>query len=190
MALFDGTRLIAHDHRVIGRGHAEALLPAIAGLPGGGRADAIRVGMGAGSFTGIRVAIAAARALAFAWDAELTGVATLHLVAAAAQGDARAPVLVVMDAGHGEWLCQPFDDGGHPSADLVSLSPAEAAIAWDHDRVAGNRAAAFVAQRGSGTAIDAVPDARHALSVPVIARDAAVRPLYVRAPDAKPASAA
>ena len=189
VALFDGDRLIAHDHRIIGRGHAEALLPAIAALPDGGRADVVRVGVGAGSFTGIRVAIAVARALAFAWNAELVGFSTLSLVAATAREVSDDPLLVVMEGGHGEWLCQPFAVDGAPAADLVSLTPAAAVAAWDQAMVAGNRAAPFVERRGSGNAIDALPDARHALRVPVIARDAAVRPLYARAPDARPVSA-
>ena len=79
VALFAGDALIGHAHEVIGRGHAERLLPAIAALPDGGRAERILVSCGPGSFTGIRVGIAAARALAFAWSADLIGYATLAL---------------------------------------------------------------------------------------------------------------
>ncbi|MFL6753980.1 MAG: tRNA (adenosine(37)-N6)-threonylcarbamoyltransferase complex dimerization subunit type 1 TsaB, partial [Sphingomicrobium sp.] len=64
-ALFDGTGVcVARADEVIGRGHAERLVPMIAELMDGARADRIIVGVGPGSFTGIRVAIAAAHGLA------------------------------------------------------------------------------------------------------------------------------
>ncbi|HZV57482.1 MAG TPA: tRNA (adenosine(37)-N6)-threonylcarbamoyltransferase complex dimerization subunit type 1 TsaB, partial [Sphingobium sp.] len=73
IALFAGEDLLGAHHAELGRGHAEALLPAIAALPGGGRADAILVDTGPGSFTGVRVGIAAATALGFAWGAPVRG---------------------------------------------------------------------------------------------------------------------
>ena len=49
VALFDGGRLEGHFHAVIGRGHAEQLVPAVAALPGKGRADRILVSLGPGT---------------------------------------------------------------------------------------------------------------------------------------------
>uniref|UniRef100_UPI00359301A6 tRNA (adenosine(37)-N6)-threonylcarbamoyltransferase complex dimerization subunit type 1 TsaB n=1 Tax=Blastomonas sp. TaxID=1909299 RepID=UPI00359301A6 len=69
VALFERDALIASDHAVLGRGHAERLIPMIAALPERGRADTILVNCGPGSFTGVRVGLAAARALALAWGA-------------------------------------------------------------------------------------------------------------------------
>ena len=60
VALFEGETLSASRFEVIGRGHAERLLPLIAQLPEKGRADRIVVHVGPGSFTGILIGVAAA----------------------------------------------------------------------------------------------------------------------------------
>ncbi len=49
VALLDGDRVVAHGHDVVGRGHAERLVPMIAALPDGGRAARILVDCGPGS---------------------------------------------------------------------------------------------------------------------------------------------
>lgn len=182
VALFDGDRLIAWDHRQIGRGHAEALVPAIAALPDGGRADAIFVGCGPGSFTGIRIGIAAARALAFAWRVPLSGFDTLALIAAQARRLSGSDVFAVaVDGGHGEWFV------ADAPLSALSLSPSDAAAAIATHLVSGARAADLVALRGWGEAIDAQADAREypLLDPAAILPNAA--PLYGRSPDAKAA---
>jgi hypothetical protein len=52
--------------------------------------------------------------------------------------------------------------------------------------VAGSGAAALVAARGSGEAIDSLPRAADARQLPAALRSLAPRPIYGRAPDAKP----
>jgi tRNA threonylcarbamoyl adenosine modification protein YeaZ len=170
---------------VIGRGHAERLVPMIAQLPGKGRADRIAVSLGPGSFTGVRIGLAAARALGLAWQAEVLGYPTLALVAAMAQAQRPGPVTVCMSGGHGEWFVQDFAAGGQPQAPLASLPPQQAAGAAAHELVAGSQAEALVALRANGTALAMLPDARHFPSLPPEALDSTLAPLYGRAPDAK-----
>src|SRR6476646_1244535 len=82
-ALFDGSGVcLARRDELIGRGHSERLVPMIAELMDGRSADRILVGVGPGSFTGIRVGISAANGLAIGWNAELAGMSSLALLAA------------------------------------------------------------------------------------------------------------
>ena len=69
IALFDGRKVLARHHQLIGRGHAEALVPAIAALLTGRRAEAIIVDIGPGSYTGIRIGMKPAGGIRTAKDA-------------------------------------------------------------------------------------------------------------------------
>ncbi|WP_338445485.1 tRNA (adenosine(37)-N6)-threonylcarbamoyltransferase complex dimerization subunit type 1 TsaB [Pelagerythrobacter marensis] len=189
VALFEGGEAIAHDHRVLGRGHAERLVPMIAGLPERGRAERILVSLGPGSFTGVRIGIATARALGYAWGAEVAGYPTLALVAAVVRaGRPGEPLAVCTTGGHGEWFVQQFGGDGTALDEARSLTPQQAAAVLDAPLVGGTQAEALVALRGTGEAIARHPDARHALDIPgaELCRD--VRPVYGRPPDATPAA--
>ncbi len=186
VALFDDGALIAGELRMLGRGHAEQLVPMIAALPGKGQADRIAVAMGPGSFTGLRVGLAAARALAFARGADLVGYPTLDLVAAMARAErGRCEVTVAMTGGHGEWFVAGYDADGMCTRPLASLSPPQAASTFAAALVAGSQAEALVAARGDGEALPIWPDARAFTLLPASSLTAEVRPLYGRAPDAK-----
>jgi tRNA threonylcarbamoyladenosine biosynthesis protein TsaB len=170
VALFDADVLVAHDAAIVGRGHAERLMPMIAALPDGGRADRIWVDCGPGSFTGIRVGIAAARGLGFGWGVPVQGFSSMALIAAdwfAAQ--AGESVTVVIEGGHGEMFVQPFArDRLHPTAALQSILATDVHV---------------VGLQAGGAA----PDACHAMRLTDASEP--VRPIYGRAPDAKPMAA-
>ena len=185
VALFDAGELVAGEFRMLGRGHAEQLVPMIADLPGRGRAERIAVARGPGSFTGIRVGLAAARALALAWRAELVGYPTLALVAAMARADRPGePVGVAMTGGHGEWFVQGYAEDDTLTRPLASLSPAAAAEA-ETEFVAGSQAEALVSARGFGGALALWPHARTFGLLPDTALIGEIHPLYGRPPDAR-----
>lgn len=185
VALIDGGRVVAERHEIVGRGHAERLLPMIAELPGGGRAGAILVDVGPGSFTGTRVGIAAARGLAIGWHVPVAGYSSTALLAAAefARDPALDRLAVVLEGGHGEVFMQCFSRPILADAALASLAP-EAARA----ELGGRRAI------GSGTrwlgdladARDALPRAAEAMLLPPALRTLAPSPIYGRPPDAVP----
>jgi len=125
-ALFDGGTCIAQRDELIGRGHSERLVPMIAELLDGRSASSILVGVGPGSFTGIRVAIAAAHGLAIGWGAELIGMSSLALLAAGTADEGEVAAAVI--GGHGELFVQQFDRAtAEPTSELRNLPPAEAA---------------------------------------------------------------
>ena len=187
-ALFDGSgQCVARRDELLGRGHAERLVPMIAELLGGARADRVLVGVGPGSFTGIRVAIAAAHGLAIGWDARVEGLSSLALLAAAGQGVGR--VAAAMLGGHGELFVQQFDGQTlAPAGELINAHPSLAAKAVDAQLVVGPGAAQLVSARGWGEAREAFPSAANALKLAPAIRQLPAAPLYARAPDAKVAA--
>lgn len=185
VALFDGGRLLAGDYRVMGRGHAEALVPMIAALPGKGKAERIVVSLGPGSFTGLRVGLAAARALGLAWNVPVLGYPTLALIAAMARKRQGAqPVSVVTTGGHGEWFVAQYDAAGSELAPPLSMTPA-AATAACANLVVGSQAEAVVAARGTGTALAILPDARELAVLDEACWREDLTLIYGRAPDAR-----
>jgi len=190
VALFDEAgACVARRDELIGRGHAERLVPMIAELMDGKRAERILVGVGPGSFTGIRVAIAAAHGLAIGWNAELKGLSSLALLAAGATSEGQ--VAAAVSGGHGELFVQQFHAASiEPSSDLLNLPPAEAARVTSARFVVGSGARQLVEVRGWGEAREQWPSAANALRLPLSQRSLAPRPVYARAPDARVPEAA
>jgi tRNA threonylcarbamoyl adenosine modification protein YeaZ len=188
---------------VIGRGHAERLLGMVgAALAGAGLKTAdlerIAVTVGPGSFTGVRVGIAAARGLALVIGCQAVGIGTLAVLAEHARSLAGArPVLAVLDARRGEVYAQSFDRHGAPLAPPEVASAELIAERIDQKTlIAGAGADQILAELGRFDEArvvhrDAAPDiaallrlGRHAAAAAV-----ALRPLYLRPPDAKPQAA-
>lgn len=184
VALFVDGQLLASHYEVIGRGHAERLLPIIADLPDRGCADQIVVNAGPGSFTGIRVGVAAARALGLAWGAPVSGYGCLTLVAAMARAGRAISVDVVMTGGHGEYFFQSFDDHGLPIADAASLSPAMVKANVNAELIAGDLASDQHELSSNLSIADILPDAASWHLIAELAPLAA-SPIYGRVPDAQ-----
>ncbi len=186
VALFEDGALLDAHHVELGRGHAERLVPLIRELPDKGRAGEILVSLGPGSFTGVRIGLAAARALGIAWSAKVRGYPTLALIAAMARAQREGEVGVCMNGGHGEWFVQGFSAAGLPTGELASLRPEIAIDSLRQDIVAGNRANQFAEQAGTHvTALNIYADARHVPDIPAELLTDDLAPLYGRAPDAK-----
>ena len=191
-AVFDSNTglVLGRVSETIGRGHAERLLAMIdealaeAGLTLG---DIERIGVtvGPGSFTGIRVGVAAARGLALALGVECVGVSTLEVLARTAS-ETDKPVLAAINAHRDQVYAQGFEAGfpkGEPL--LLELDDYLASAAAPGAVLVGS-ASALVADRNAETGPDHYP-------IEIVARISATakaqgkpKPLYLRGPDAKP----
>ena len=185
----------------ISRGHAERMFPLIDEVlatadTGIDHVSRIAVNVGPGSFTGIRIAVAAARGLGLALGIPVVGIDALHLIAASLDEPADGPILSAVDARRGEVYAALYG----PKGDVLEppfAADAETVLARIGDRasvLAGSGAAILAHQAAiSGrrvppvdvmTATDPLALARlGSLADPAIALP---RPLYLRAPDAKP----
>jgi tRNA threonylcarbamoyladenosine biosynthesis protein TsaB len=202
VAVLDGGAVLARRHDVIGRGHAERLMPMLAEVlaaagVGIGDMDRLAVTTGPGTFTGIRVGLAAARGLALATGRPLIGVTTFEaLVAAQSEPDAAGrPALVAVDAGRGDIYVQLFDSTHAPLTppsivaigDIPALLPAGPTwligpAAEGVKAAAGMRAGDLTLAPVPGNP-DAVQVARLAvLRAPPAAGAPPVGPLYLRTP--------
>lgn len=189
-ALIEGGRVVADRHEIIARGHAERLVPLVAELlaeAGVRRADGIVVDVGPGSFTGIRVGLAAAKAFGLAWKVPVAGCTSTALVAAGVLADHPGldRLYVAFDASRGEVYAQAFDRNGAIGA-VEALAPDVAAAAARGTTVAGSGAALLAAINPALEIVDHPwPRAADVRRLSAAARGAAARPLYIRAPDAK-----
>ncbi len=185
------------------RGHAEALVPMIeevlaAAGAGYGDAERVAVIVGPGSFTGLRVGVAAARGIALAAGRPLVAVDTLAALAEAVRpSHRRQAIAAVVDARRGEIYAALFAADGtalvEPSA-LVAADFADLVAEAGAVPVLTGSAADIVAPLLSERGISArIADRAGAPAIEAVLRlggrlDATrtARPLYLRPPDAKP----
>ncbi|WP_228275185.1 tRNA (adenosine(37)-N6)-threonylcarbamoyltransferase complex dimerization subunit type 1 TsaB [Stakelama tenebrarum] len=189
VALIAGGSVIAAFHEEVGRGHAERLVPMISELPDGGRAERILVDCGPGSFTGVRVGLAAAVGLGIGWGVPVHGYGSLSLVAAAAFRDdpGSERLAVVLEGGHGQVFMQHFTAQPLEAATpLQSLYPQDALAACAGLAAIGSGVPRLLALDPAYPARDALPRAADAPLLPANAAALPPRPIYGRAPDAKP----
>jgi tRNA threonylcarbamoyl adenosine modification protein YeaZ len=198
--------IVASESLPMIRGHAEALMPLLARLMDqAGLAfpdiDRVVVTTGPGSFTGLRVGIAAARGIALAADKPAIGLSTLAAYAAPHMAaDDRYPVVAAIDARHEHVYLQVFAPGGRTlmAPRLATLREAVRAAADAPACIVGSAALAVADALSSADAAPASVDARAAPDIAWVARMGAVlpegqsppKPQYLRAPDAQPQNAA
>jgi tRNA threonylcarbamoyladenosine biosynthesis protein TsaB len=184
--------------------HATALLVEVEGAVdfagGWSRIDLIAVGVGPGSFTGLRVGIAAARALATARELPVFGGGTLATLAAGIlELRPGEPALAVLDARRGEAFAALYDgDGGEIWAPFVAgpdrlaervaeaaLKPVAAGDGSLRFRRELEEAGAFVADEGDPVhrvAARRLCQLARAAEPPSLER---LQPIYLRKPDAE-----
>ncbi len=186
------------------RGHAEALMPMVAKVMAEAgvtfaELDLIAVTLGPGSFTGVRIAIAAARGLALVTKAKLFGTDSLSVMArsAVAAGAFRpGPFAVAADARRGMLYFGLYDETGKRLEGPLLIAPDDAAILLPSKlRVAIGSGGALLAEAATrrGVHVEArLPELQpSAEALAAIAYESGetlpiLRPLYLRPPDAKP----
>jgi len=200
VALLEGDRVLAARLREMARGQAEALMGLVqdvlaeAGV-GFAEVDRLATTLGPGSFTGLRVGLAAARGLALAGQLPIVGVTSFEAVAHGVAPDERAGrhVLVALDTKRGDLYAQAFDEMLRPlDQGAVRTPEACAAMARAPLLIVGDGAALLrdVFAKGNGDVRwSAAPGYPQAES---LARLGAVRPptanpepLYLRPPEAR-----
>lgn len=210
-ALWADGAVIAHRRGEAGGRHAETLVPMLREVAAeGGRTlaavDAFAVTVGPGSFTGIRIGLAAARGLALAGKRPLIGLTTLEVLAAGVpEGQREGAVLAALDAGRGRLYTQLFDRLLSPLCAPAALTaealPGLVEAAGDSGPLVVVGTGREVALAALTPAIEArpaagpsTPDARVLVACAAARAEAGgdgngagpVRPLYLRAAGAKP----
>jgi tRNA threonylcarbamoyladenosine biosynthesis protein TsaB len=187
------------------RGHAEALMPLIATVMSEARTefaelDRIVVTVGPGSFTGLRVGVAAARGIALAAGKPVVGLTTLAALAVPViDADDTKAILAVIDARHDHVYMQLFGPGGRTlvAPRVAHLRDAVRAAMASPTRIVGNGAKLVEAVWPENERRPPLVSEVKAPDIVWVARlgaaadpdPASVKPLYLRAADAKPQTA-
>ncbi len=205
-AIVSGERVLAHHFELRTRGHAEELMGVIEIVLKAARLspsdlEALAVTIGPGTFTGLRVGLAAARGMALARALPLVGVTTLEAVAAPVAADEGEIIAAVFDARRDEVYLQAFDAAHNPLS-IPMILPLDKAVAHLPGTriVAVGTGAGLLNERLEAAGVTCrLADAHAQPDALTVARLAqaelrahgpdhfrvAPAPLYLRAPDAK-----
>lgn len=204
VAIYDSVRheTLALETREMANGHAEALAPmverALREIDGGvASIERLAVCVGPGSFTGIRIGLAMARAMGLALGAPVIGVSTLAAFASPLLMEARPGVILAcVDARHGQVYLQLFEAAGRPifAPRVAKLREAARLIGGGPARICGNATRAVAEEAAhAGLDVEISAETRYPDIVAVAQLGAALdpanapaRPLYVKPPDAQP----
>jgi tRNA threonylcarbamoyladenosine biosynthesis protein TsaB len=197
--------IVASESLPMVRGHAEALIPLIARVMK--QSDMsfrdlgrIAVTTGPGSFTGVRVGLAAARGFGVATGVPVVGVSTLSVYAAPyLAGNGKTSVVAAIDARHDHVFLQVFGPGGQTlvTPRLAPLREAVDAASATPACLVGSAARAVADGLAKNAAPPRAVDPREAPDIVWVAQIGAVtpqvqsapHPQYLRAPDAQPQNA-
>jgi tRNA threonylcarbamoyladenosine biosynthesis protein TsaB len=201
LRLAEGTVLEAYDDPRPGErpGHATRLLPLADGLLAQAglewrELERIAVGVGPGTFTGLRIGVATARGLAQSLGVELVGVSTLRALASGALQGAEREVLAVIDARRGEVFVGGYASGRELVAPRVLAPSALAPLLTSADCLAVGDGAVRYRTSLEGLGIEILEDSSplHRVSGACICELAlgaspseGVLPDYLRRPDAE-----
>lgn len=203
-AVYDGAIRYAwaRESEPMTRGHAEALAPMVDRVlkqveDGPASLTKIAVTVGPGSFTGLRIGLAMARAMGLTLGVPVVGVSTLIAYAGPMLDDPKPGVIAsVIDAGHGAVYFHLIDSKAKQifSPRVVSLRDAVRAIGGSPARVVGDAAGLLAEEaRRAGVEVNssfasAYPDIVAIARIGLAADPAQwpARPLYIKAPDAHP----
>jgi tRNA threonylcarbamoyl adenosine modification protein YeaZ len=199
----DERRVFARAERMA-RGHAEALMPMVDDIMresgvAFGALDLIAATTGPGSFTGVRIAISAARGLALVTAAKLFGSDSLTVMAREAHDlsvTGGAPFAVAVDARRGMLYLGLYDAAARRRDGPLLIAPDDAANLLPRDlRTAVGSGAARLADaagasghRVAARLADLEPNAASLAALAEESGETAstLRPLYLRPPDARP----
>jgi tRNA threonylcarbamoyl adenosine modification protein YeaZ len=193
---------LALESTEMATGHAEALMPMIervmAQVEGGfSSLERVAVSIGPGSFTGLRIGIAAARAIGLAANIPVLGVSTLSAYAAPLINAEESGIIAVgIDARHGAVFFQAFTAAGRTIVlpRVISLKEAGRAIGSGPVKLAGSGAAALAVEAMALGLKASIADMRPAPDILWVAKlglsatpaSAPAKPLYLRPPTATP----
>jgi tRNA threonylcarbamoyl adenosine modification protein YeaZ len=199
--LLAGESLLARETVPMVRGHGEALLPMIDRVMADAKLafssiDRVAVVVGPGSFTGIRIGIAAARAIGFSNSAPVIGVSSLAAFAAPLlDGRSAGVIAAAIDAKHGQVYVQGITAKGQLilSPTCTKVRDAVRALGAGPLKLTGSGAAMMAIEAWSmGMEAEVVgettaPDIKFVARLGGLAdpEQAIARPYYLKAPDAK-----